>query len=260
MSKEELVALILGVLLLISPLAGGVIQNHFQAQEIQGWLTVVVGALTLAVLVFQSYVYLGQQRLMEGQLKATETAANTTFVQIRPWITVTMTFDGDIRIGQHHTDFNIGFDLENVGGSPAFSVGIDYEIRFQGLTTTPNVEESPFLFLRKRLNPITNFVWLAPGRVHGVHNVTRIISNNVIAAAINGPLSPQFFITVVGYASYRTGIDSEIIRETPFAFDLYRWVSANPAARTSFNLAPGQVFCQESLRVSEISPGNRRPT
>jgi hypothetical protein len=95
--NEEWLAIILAALLIFMPLIGGIIQNSVHnggtnypsgdnvsnAEQMQGWLALFVSILTLLILGFQTWIYLGQRELMirqaeimSGQLEAAKTAAD----------------------------------------------------------------------------------------------------------------------------------------------------------------------------------------
>lgn len=184
--------------------------------------------------------------------------ADIAFAQLRPWVTVTPTLDGDIVIGEGNTSFNIGFDLKNVGHSPAFDVQLIYEVRPYGFAKPPPAKEPIFCAVGKRLGGWKPGHWIPPGSVYPIHRTTMLVSNSLILDEVRGDDLPSFWALIIGCALYRIDGDSQI-HETPFMIELYRWNADRPAAMTSFRYVPQTIIDQASLRVREITISKGEP-
>lgn len=135
MSFREIIAIILAATFIWAPLgvipAETIIFGHGapstqnNADESRNdffeFLTIALSIMNVGIIAFQAVIFDRQRILMEGQLKATETAAEAAVAAQRPWIKITsVTLEGFIGINTgNQLVISATVSTKNVGSTPA---------------------------------------------------------------------------------------------------------------------------------------------
>jgi hypothetical protein len=75
--------------------------------------------------------------------------------------------------------------------------------------------------------------------------------NSLVSSASEIDSLKRFWAVVVGCATYRIGGDRHM-HQTPFIFQLYRWLPEHPNAQTSFQYERGAIYPATTLRFREM--------
>lgn len=154
--------------------------------------------------------------------------ADLTFAQLRPWLSVITTVDGDVMVGPDHAEFPIGFDINNVGHSPALDVGLFYEVRPYGFAELMPIETLQFCGAAKVFPNMGPGHWMPPdGKPYSIYYTVMMVLTSLITKAAEADSAKRFWAVVVGCATYRISGDQQM-HQTPFTFELYRWLPENP--------------------------------
>lgn len=197
--------------------------------------------------------------------KAAEKAANEAqrqadlaFAQLRPWLSVIATIDGDVMVGPDNAEVPIGFAISNVGHSPALAVDLFYEIRPYGFAARMPIATSEFCDAAKVSPSLGPGHWMPPdGKLYSKHEVM-MVSTSLINKSTEADSKRRFWVVVVGCVTYRISGDQHM-HETPFTYQLYQWLPENPKAMTSFRYQPGAIFNRETLRLQEFDDDKNQP-
>jgi hypothetical protein len=90
----------------------------------------LIAALTLIIIAFQTKIYWQQKNLMQGQLRATEVAADAAISAQRPWVKV-ISVDVVGVVGRNISDqlsISATVQIKNVGSTPAISTWVETDI------------------------------------------------------------------------------------------------------------------------------------
>ena len=236
-------------------------ERHFWGKQLRAarrlnWITATGTAGAFFGLIFIGYGLIISEAAAGAAKNAAEETkrqSDLTFAQTRPWIVVNPTVDGPVSIHNSQTLFNIGFELKNVGHSPAFDLQIWYEIRpFFMSPGNENLSSPDFCSIAHQVNNLGFGHWMPPGDEYKIHRVTMFVDNNFIIKASKedvGNLS-RFQALVIGCAVYRINGDINL-HQTPFVYKLNRWTAEHPTGVTLFRYEVGAEFTTDSLRLQE---------
>jgi hypothetical protein len=236
-------------------------QKYRQSKEdrywkVQNWTARVMAVFTAV----GGIVGLGGLYILYGTLRATDQQAKLAYEQSRPWITVEPEFTGDIAVNDAETGFPIGFNLNNLGHSPAFDVLIDYDIRPYGFLEPQPDQSFEFCDVYKQLGHIRAGPWLPPGsHPIEVKNSVMMVPTSAISQAANSNDRNSFWVLMVGCISYRIPGETRI-HQTPFIFEFYQWLPEHPRAMSSFKYAPNAIYPYIGLRMRQIYKNGDEPT
>lgn len=150
-------------------------------------------------------------------------------------------------MGPDNAEFPLGFDINNVGHSPAYDVDLFFEVRPYGFAERMPIDTLEFCDLAKVSPNMGPGYCMPPDGKPYLYNRIAMVPTSQIIKSAEADSSKRFWVVVVGCATYRS-IGDQHMHQIPFTFELNRWLPENPRAMKSFRYQPGAIFYQETLR------------